>query len=542
MSLAVARRLIDVQSVRDAVGGKWREALGLLFQVGDNSVEKDRGDLLRACAQAWQWRLAMQLLREDPAPSTEWFEHAIQARVGSNRRHAFYSGPRLDEVEWRKQRVALVGVSNRPAIPLQWPPASAEEEQDLVAVELAREALALLGLGGEGAPGSPADLLAHAAAMRLCSAAGVARWALEVFERMQGTHVQPDAACYSAAIQACRESGDWARAVRFLGEMRASAMSPSAAAFRDAARACDAARVPEMTLRVFVDSRTVGLDADTCDAAISACEQIAAYQGWIPQLFNESIQFVRAHDWHAEDAPKAHSDAFSAAITSCTRCGEWELALRLLEESKGDDGVSAAAIFNAAVRALTLGGWGELSLPLLREMDRLTLSPDSFTLHSAMLESVRTARVRDARLLYARVRRLQIAPPWIRSSTCIDVAGLEVEVAKLATQTFIEEMCRSKLRREIAIITSGELTEAPDPDGFDSEMKKELYAFLSQMYGLRASPFNPGKIVVTKMEMSRLKLRRNPGAGGERKSLRRHTQERMAQQFAWTCDEDNEDD
>lgn len=181
-----------------------------------------------------------------------------------------------------------------------------------------------------------------------------------------------------------------------------------------------------------------------------------------------------------------------------------------------------------------------MSLHLLEEMDELLLSPDSFTLHSAMLEFGRMGNQRQAADLYSRVRRAKVAPPWIRSTKCIDVAALHPEVARLATHIFIEEMCRLELCKSLLIITSGEQAEEPDQDGFDSEIKRELHALLYEKWGLRANPFVPGQLPVAGIELDRLRTLRNGGVPPEMKQ-RRFSKEAMARKFVWTGDDDEEE-
>ncbi|CAE7751612.1 PTAC2 [Symbiodinium pilosum] len=160
-----------------------------------------------------------------------------------------------------------------------------------------------------------ADIFQHA----ILGCDDACKWeaALTLLASMPKVKVTPDEGCFDAAIRACATVGQWILALNVfdkavsLDKARASTLSFMLTACRTGAQW-------ELALQLLFGP--FQSDLDCFDAAISSCRVAAAWRESVSLLAEMRRRSLR---------PDAHSTA--AASHACTRAGEWQLGLSLLE-------------------------------------------------------------------------------------------------------------------------------------------------------------------------------------------------------------------
>jgi len=74
---------------------------------------------------------------------------------------------------------------------------------------------------------------------------------------------------------------------------------------------------------------------------------------------------------------------YSALISALEKCGQWKLAMDVLEEMKRDFGTNVIA-YSAAIAALSKGQQWEMALNLFRELQGTGASPSVVTYNTTM--------------------------------------------------------------------------------------------------------------------------------------------------------------
>jgi len=159
-----------------------------------------------------------------------------------------------------------------------------------------------------------------------------------------------------------------------------------------------------------------------------------------------------------------------------------------------------ASLKNSAAFACYRSGQGGETLRFVTELRELRLQPDTLAAHAAILEHVVRGDDENAGQLYMEVRN-QIRRPWIMSKTHVDMSNLSFELAALALRIRLEDARRHKIGGKLVINTP---KGAPDPDGFDSPLKRSLYFNVLAGYNIKVDYLTQGKMEVERSEVRRL--------------------------------------
>eukprot|EP00903_Cladosiphon_okamuranus_P015642 g14444.t1 len=252
------------------------------------------------------------------------------------------------------------------------------------------------------------------------------RWAeaVAVFRRMPKKGVVPDEVSFLAVIEACKQGGQWALAVALLREMTL----PTVEAYTAALAACGNAGQWEVAvglLREVTDGDVVaatstvsgvdGVGADPGSAAAAAANGGAAADSHDEEGGDDGRRRKPEAMGAAVHEPvplKPDSFLYNAAIEACAKAGQWEHALKLLEEIS-EIGLSPCVVsYNSAIAACAGADQWEKAVALLDEMRELGLAPVSSTFLPAIEACQRAG---EGKLAYALTKQRDEAQRRMKS-------------------------------------------------------------------------------------------------------------------------------
>ncbi|CAE7351292.1 unnamed protein product, partial [Symbiodinium sp. CCMP2456] len=216
-----------------------------------------------------------------------------------------------------------------------------------------------------------AGLVAFNAAMTSCAKGRHIREALQLFDEIQATDLQPDIVSFGAALTACEKGGLWEEALYILEvRLQEAKVKPNVVLLNAVASACEKGRHWPGALWILHQAarrHRLRPDGTTINAAMAAClrgEQwpraltlfadmrrlsLASLTSYSEGL----LSLQQARRW--EDALllldemfkvglKPDLKAVGAALGACALAGSWQQACRLLSECRDLTGVPADAV------------------------------------------------------------------------------------------------------------------------------------------------------------------------------------------------------
>ena len=191
---------------------------------------------------------------------------------------------------------------------------------------------------------------------------------------------RPNVVTYNAAMQACGSAGRWREALRLLRALLAEGIAPNATSFTSAIAACGAAGEWQQARRLIGAVRKAHgaglLSVASYNAAIKACGDAGR--------FEEAVEVLREMEADAlsrgEGTPAPDATTYTAAIKASGPAHEH--AIRLLREMPTKGVTPTRISYNAAISSCGRGGEWELAESLFGEMVTLGLSPDVISYNS----------------------------------------------------------------------------------------------------------------------------------------------------------------
>ncbi|CAM9627517.1 unnamed protein product, partial [Hapterophycus canaliculatus] len=372
--------------------------------------------VMSACAKAGSWELALDVMekgrRQDGLhPTRVTYNTAISAcgRGGEADRAV-----RLLR-EMRADGLAPNAISFNSAIAAcavngQWRRALsllAEMEEAAAAVDGggAEE-------GGEGRVAGPSpDGYSFSSAITACGRGGQWSLAVGLLSAMRRKGIAPGVVAFNAAISACGEAGQWERAVGLLRDMEAEAeerrdgggsgggggdgnggggfSGPDRVSFNAAINACSNAGEWQQAVSLLEEMRrnakqaegdadALGVDTEDLGGIGQQRQQRSNDPGVLSSTTGSGSDVVAENSEAAEAAVGASASkadrrrqrgrrgkgsraggptpdvvTYSTAITACSRAGNWERALQLLEQMQTEDGLAP----NSATFTTMIAAW-----------------------------------------------------------------------------------------------------------------------------------------------------------------------------------------
>ncbi|CAM9172475.1 unnamed protein product [Scytosiphon promiscuus] len=223
----------------------------------------------------------------------------------------------------------------------------------------------------------------------------------------------PDRVSFNAAINACSNAGEWQQAVSLLEEMRRNAKGDAGG---ESAVLADAEKLD-------TEARTAGSGARDVPRGLAGepQRQQSKDSGVLPSSENRGVDGVRRNGEGMSSAaavplgagaskadrrrqrrrrgkesrpggPTPDVVTYSTAITACSRAGNWERALQLLEQMQGEDGLSPNSATFTTMIAAWRKDWGYGGEDAGGQEARGSLLP--------LLDSVAACGVKPDRRLY----------------------------------------------------------------------------------------------------------------------------------------------
>lgn len=264
-------------------------------------------------------------------------------------------------------------------------------------------------------------------AISACARGGEVDTALSLLKEMPTVLLTPDVFSYNSAIAACASHGLWECALSLLTEMELSEdVHPDEYSFSSAITACARARKWAPALKLLDAMKLEGIKPGrvVLNAAINACGDCGQWKRALG-LLREMQRKTRGEGEADADAVLPDSVSFNSAMKACGEAGQWKQALSLLEEMEhssgyrqsGDygrgpstalaDGIDPrrpllpspnAISYSTAIAACSRAGESERALALLDRMRTQGLAP-SLTAFTAAMTACRQggepARVSD---------------------------------------------------------------------------------------------------------------------------------------------------
>ena len=208
---------------------------------------------------------------------------------------------------------------------------------------------------------SVADVVpAYRTAIRACGEAGRWQSSLDLLRRLREEGSRYESGCYAEAMKACRKNGQWRVALQLHKELREHA-PPDMFTTSNAIAACEPAGQWRRALAILREQPDA--NAICVNAAISTCAKAGRWREALELL--EQLEAAlpppeasaegrerrrRPGDWKRRAlGPTVRS--YTAAMTACTRGGEWQRALQLWERMEVHRLHPDGAAYNAAVAA-----------------------------------------------------------------------------------------------------------------------------------------------------------------------------------------------
>lgn len=371
--------------------------------VGYNSA-------LSACAQAGDWKNAINLLRRMEEASSSKNSTALQALV-----------PAPDEVTYgtvfaaceRGEQWELL-LKNAQSM------RDRNMELDVLSVTsclhacqqlgLAKEALDFLELmktattpsrktsgwkrQGAKAPLRGPDEVAYRMAISACARGGEWREGLRLLREYSDILGKPaNVVAYTAAITGCEYAGEWKEAFALLSEMRSVGVEPNERTIAAVIGACAVA--------CSKDDDQESFSGDLPDAQMSALRLLNAMKkdesviAPNTQVYNAAIRvcaeacdaeraFDLLEEMEEQDIPRTQF-TYGSLMTACERVGDVESASKVFRKMKEDGVEPNEIIYGAAISCCRKANESERTLLLLRKMLQEKLSPNVATFNTVIL-------------------------------------------------------------------------------------------------------------------------------------------------------------
>ena len=253
-----------------------------------------------------------------------------------------------------------------------------------------KDALALLARMVHG--GARPKLVCYNAAITACGRNGEWERAVGLLEAMAKRGMALDVVTFNAGIAACREGGHWKKALELFAAMEEQGLTPNQVSYGSAIAVCGRGGAWQEGLRLLVQMKTRGIEPSTItyNSAISACNRGS---GDAPRRALEVLQEMRLPGCTAV----VDIITLSAAIIACQSLGDWQTALKLLDEIDARDiGPARVTTYNSALSACEQHGRWEEALALLGAMQRHDVWLNESTFSIAIWACARGGQWREA--------------------------------------------------------------------------------------------------------------------------------------------------
>ncbi|CAE8660460.1 unnamed protein product [Polarella glacialis] len=232
------------------------------------------------------------------------------------------------------------------------------------------------------------DVISFNAAISSCEKGGRWREAIELLRDMARDRVLPDIVSFSAAISACDKGRRWQRALGILQEMVFAQVPPSKiscldllkAAMRPSALAPREVLDQELALELLRDEmpkRRVVRDAISNATTLPSPAARRAASG-------ASASSCERPAGVRQVGLRADAVSFNAAMSSCEKAGQWQMAVQLLRQLPPLRVRADEIGYGAAIRACSSQGRWQLALGLVSEMAGVKLRPNEVCRNAAI--------------------------------------------------------------------------------------------------------------------------------------------------------------
>lgn len=227
------------------------------------------------------------------------------------------------------------------------------------------------------------DVFVFSAAVGVFAKTGEWEAALGVLSVMKKRGVPPNEFTYNQAITACGNGGQWRWAVYLLKAMPTVGITPDVVSYNAAIAACGKVRQYELAVILLREMAEKGVTPNTLSysTAISAVAACGSAQHWklVTDLLEEMPEKIITPD----------AACYGSAIAACEAGGQFDLALRLLEQMYEMDGITPdLKSYNAAISACGKAGQWEQGVVLLKQMQDNGTHPDSLS-YNTVVEACR---------------------------------------------------------------------------------------------------------------------------------------------------------
>lgn len=207
----------------------------------------------------------------------------------------------------------------------------------------------------------------------VCAKAGLVDRALALLSESHAAGTFPTLFMFNSAIDACSRAGRWEHALGLLRDIGEAGLRPDAISYTSVIAAFRGRELGErelgLALGLTEEMKRNGVAPTNFShsAAITLCA-IAGQHERALELFEE-LRVAAASGSGDAEMPPPNEAVFTAIIDSCGGSGQWETAMRFLEDMEEVSGVAPTlAAFNGAIRACCSGGRWDLGHSLLERM------------------------------------------------------------------------------------------------------------------------------------------------------------------------------
>ena len=239
----------------------------------------------------------------------------------------------------------------------------------------------------EGIDGIESSVITQSSVMAAVGANGE-KWrkALAIFRTCQTSQrLQPDSVSYCILSSSFGEAGEWGRAL-LLHYRERTLQTLQLASFRTVITACERGSQWQCGLEVLESLQAAGFgDINSARAGIFACCNSTG--------MHNVIRSSACTNELGQSVTEAHSCSFrgcSAAISACENCGEWEVALELLNAMLRQELRPDSFSCSAAISACASSGNWQVALQLMACMSDWQVTLNGICL-TAVISSCRVS-------------------------------------------------------------------------------------------------------------------------------------------------------
>merc|ERR1712146_613455 len=162
---------------------------------------------------------------------------------------------------------------------------------------------------------------------------------------------------------------------------------------------------------------------------------------------------------------------YSAAISACEKGGQSQEALRLLDEMKKNNIPPNTITYNAAISACEKGGQWQEALRLLDEMKKNNIAPNTITYNAAISACEKGEQWQEALRLLDEMESKKLLPREITVASIIDFHGFCLSICKI----YLRKYVGLKIIRKIIVGKGKHSVDCP-------VLKQGLLDFLGKNY------------------------------------------------------------